>query len=141
MLYFVFQLISSRCTIAANHQKDNISHLCGNKCIYNPEFDNEVWKCTACNREGRDTTVYGKLIPRNIGLLQGLMQYAWSGFVIECPKHGEIYRSRKYWYGNSEPTDVTHSEIVHVWEGEQPNRQASDVTPRKCMEILTSAGR
>ena len=36
-----------------------------------------------------------------------------------CPHCGEIYRSRKHWYGNKTPEDmgVVRTEIVHVWPG------------------------
>ena len=125
----------------ANHQKENILHQCEKKCSYNKDLDNEVWKCLACQREGRDVIVYGKLITKNDGLVQGLLKYVWSGFVIECPHHGEIYRSRKYWYGNSEPKDVTRVEVIHVWPGDDSSRLASDVTPRKFMEMIVYAGR
>jgi zinc finger FYVE domain-containing protein 1 len=125
----------------ANHQKENIPHQCDKKCSYNKELDNEVWKCWKCHLEGRDTIVYGKLITKNDGLIQGLIRYVWSGFVIECLNHGEIYRSRQHWYGNNEPKDVTRVEVVHVWAGDKTNRLASDVTPRKCMEMLVTAGR
>lgn len=48
----------------------------------------------------------------------GLARYAWSGYVIECPNCGEIYRSRQYWYGNKEPEDTAvRTEIIHVWPG------------------------
>lgn len=48
----------------------------------------------------------------------GLVSYAWSGSVIDCPNCGEIYRSRQYWYGNRNPEDTAvRSEIVHVWPG------------------------
>lgn len=48
----------------------------------------------------------------------GLAKYAWSGYVIECPKCGEIYRSRQYWYGNKNPEDTAvRTEIIHVWPG------------------------
>ena len=131
----------AKCTMTANHQKESIGHECSGRCTYNRELDNEVWKCLQCHRAGRDTTVYGKLITKNDGLVQGLLRYVWSGFVIECPHHGEIYRSRKYWYGNNDPKDVTCVEIVHVWPGDNNNRVASDVTPRKFMEMIVYAGR
>jgi hypothetical protein len=146
-LHFSFSLISFnkflriKCTIAANHQKDNIPHECNQRCSYNKELDNEVWKCLQCQRDGRDTTVYGKLITKNDGLVQGLLKYVWSGCVIECPYHGEIYRSRKHWYGNTEPKDVTRSEVIHVWIGDDNSRLASDVTPRKFMELIVYASR
>ncbi|CAF0821645.1 unnamed protein product [Adineta steineri] len=130
----------SKCSMTANHQKENIPHQCDKRCSYNKDLDNEVWKCLQCHREGRDIIVYGKLITKGDGLVQGLLKYVWSGFVIECPYHGEIYRSRKHWYGNNEPKDVTRVEVIHVWPGEDNSRLASDVTPRKFIELIVFAG-
>ena len=132
---------SNKCTHPANHQKDHLPHQCEQQCFYNKEFDNEVWKCLQCHRNGRDTIVYGKLITKNDGLVQGLLKYVWSGCVIECPYHHEIYRSRKHWYGNNEPKDVTRVDIIHVWPDEDNSRLASDVTPRKFVEMIVYASR
>ncbi|EFN75234.1 Zinc finger FYVE domain-containing protein 1 [Harpegnathos saltator] len=45
-----------------------------------------------------------------------LAMSAWSGYTIECPNCGEIYRSRQYWYGNRNPEDVAiRKKITHVW--------------------------
>jgi zinc finger FYVE domain-containing protein 1 len=125
----------------ANHQKENLAHDCQTRCIYSKDLDNEVWKCLQCHRMGRDTIVYGKLITKNDSLVQGLLKYVWSGCVIECPFHGEIFRSRKHWYGNNEPKDVTRIETIHVWSDDDQSRLASDVTPRKFMELIVYASR
>ncbi len=135
------QFFRTKCTLTSNHEKENIPHRCEGQCSYNKELDNEVWKCLQCHREGRDTVVFGKLTAANDSLVQGMVKYVWSGFVIECPKHGEIYRSRKYWYGNIEPKYVTRIEVIHVWPGDNSSRLASDVTPRKVIEVIRSAGR
>jgi zinc finger FYVE domain-containing protein 1 len=131
----------TKCNLAANHQKENIPHHCDEHCSYNKELDNEIMKCVKCDQEGRNTVVYEKLIATNNGLAEGIVKYVWSGFVIECPKHGEIFRSRQYWYGNSEPKTVTRVEIIHVWPGDDASRLASDVTPRKVIEVIRTAGR
>lgn len=136
-----FKLIRGKCTIAANHQKENIPHQCDKRCSYNKEFDNEVWKCLQCHRDGGDVTVYGKLITKGDSLVSGLLKYVWSGYVIECPFHGEIYRSRQHWYGNDEPKDVIRVEIIHVWPDEDNNRSTSDLTSRKVLEAFQNAGR
>lgn len=48
----------------------------------------------------------------------GLAKYAWSGYVIECPNCGVVYRSRQYWFGNQDPVNtVVRTEIEHVWPG------------------------
>ncbi len=140
-LIFRNSYVRTKCAIVANHHEDNIPHGCENRCSYNKDLDNEVWKCLQCHRDGRDVIVYGKLITKNDGLVQGLLKYVWSGCVIECPYHGEIYRSRKHWYGNNEPKDVTLVEIIHVWPGDDNSRLASDVTPRKFMELIVYASR
>jgi zinc finger FYVE domain-containing protein 1 len=127
--------------MTANHEKENIPHQCDEYCSYTKELGNEIMKCLKCDREGRDITVYGKLIAANDGLVEGIVKYVWSGFVIECPKHGEIYRPRKFWYGNNEPKDVTRVEVIHVWPGDDTTRLASDVTPRKVIEAILAAGR
>ena len=139
--YFFHQFFRTKCTLASNHQKEAVPHQCGEHCSYSKELDNEILKCLHCHREGRDTNIYGKLTAANDSLVQGIVKYVWSGFVIECPKHGEIYRSRKYWYGNSEPKDVARIEVVHVWPGDDNIRLGSDVTPRKIIEVIRSAGR
>ncbi len=139
--YIFNQFVRTKCILTSNHEKENIPHRCEGQCSYNKELDNEVWKCLQCHREGRDMIIYGKLITKGDSLVQGLLKYVWSGFVIECPHHGEIYRSRKHWYGNNEPKDVTRIEIIHVWPGDDSSRLASDVTPRKFMELIVYAGR
>jgi zinc finger FYVE domain-containing protein 1 len=130
-----------KCNLASNHQKENIPHHCNEHCSYNKELDNEIMKCVRCDQEGRNTVVYGKLIATNDGLAEGIVKYVWAGSVIECPKHGEIYRSRRYWYGNSEPKTVTRVEIIHVWPGDDAIRLPSDVTPRKVVQAIRTAGR
>ena len=137
----VINSIRAKCNETANHQKDDIPHRCAEQCSYNKELDNEIMKCVQCDREGISTIVYGKLIKTSDSLVEGFARYVWSGSVIECPKHGEIYRSRKYWYGNGEPKQETRVEIIHVWPGDDTNRLSSDVTPRKFVEAICSAGR
>ncbi|UJR36247.1 hypothetical protein I4U23_028979 [Adineta vaga] len=130
----------AKCVLSSNHQKENMPHQCREQCSYNKDLDNELLKCLQCHRAGHDTVVYGKLTAANDNVVQSIVKYVWSGFVIECPKHGEIYRSRKYWYGNNEPKDVTHIEITHVWSADDNSRLTSDVTPRKVIEIIRNAG-
>jgi zinc finger FYVE domain-containing protein 1 len=130
-----------KCNLASNHEKESIPHECKERCSYHPEFDNEIMKCIKCDQEGHNTVVNGKLIATKDGLAEGIVKYFWAGYVIECPIHGEIYRSRKHWYGNSEPKTATRVEIIHIWPGVDANRSASDVTPRKVIEAIRTAGR
>jgi len=135
-----FRLFSGSCTLPSSHVRENQPHHCRyTMCIYNKQLDNEIMKCTKCDREGLQTTVVGKVVARGDGLVHGLVRYVWSGFVIECPNHGEIYRSRKFWYGNTAPNDVTRSEVVHAWPGDETSRIPSDITARRFMEALRAA--
>ena len=54
----------------------------------------------------------------------GLAKYAWSGYVLECPNCGIIFRSRQFWYGNADPAadaSVVTTEVRHVWPGRGSN--------------------
>lgn len=46
------------------------------------------------------------------------LNFVWSGYVIECPTCGEIYRSWQHWYGNKSPEEgAVVVEVVHIWPG------------------------
>lgn len=65
---------------------------------------------------GNVVQVTKRMQTQNDNSWYGLVKYAWSGDVIECPHCGEIYRSRQYWYGNKNPEDfAVRTEITHVW--------------------------
>ncbi|CAF0817462.1 unnamed protein product [Didymodactylos carnosus] len=130
----------SKCVNSANHQKEDLPHSCNEPCMFIKEIGNEVFKCLQCHREGRDVIVPCKIVTKSDSLVSGLAKYVWSGYVIECPFHGEVFRSRKYWYGNNDPKDVTRAEIVHVWPGDDITKLASDITPRKIMESVLYVG-
>ena len=43
---------------------------------------------------------------------------------MECPSCGIIFRSRQFWYGNSDPAadaSVVTTEVRHVWPGRGSN--------------------
>ena len=43
---------------------------------------------------------------------------SFSRYVLECQECGVIYRSRQYWYGNTDPEKtVVRTHLKHVWEG------------------------
>ncbi|THD18754.1 Zinc finger FYVE domain-containing protein 1 [Fasciola hepatica] len=66
---------------------------------------------------GRRTMV----VPKTGESILDAARYLYSGFVLECPFHGVIYRSRNLWSPNAEPEDTAGVdwEIVHVWSGEK----------------------
>uniref|UniRef100_A0A3B3BD17 Zinc finger, FYVE domain containing 1 n=1 Tax=Oryzias melastigma TaxID=30732 RepID=A0A3B3BD17_ORYME len=79
----------SGCKQSMNHLKEGLDHEAKHRCCYSAQ-------CSGSE----------------------LLFYAWSGYVIECPHCGVIYRSRQYWYGNQDPVEtVVRTEIQHVWPG------------------------
>ena len=75
-----------------------------------------VYVCKKCHANGNEVVVTSRMQTQNENSWYGLAKYAWSGYVIECPHCGEIYRSRQHWFGNKNPEDsAVRSEITHVW--------------------------
>lgn len=93
-------------------------HEAKHRCRYSIQYDNRIYTCKACYEGGKEVIVVPKTSASSDSPWMGLAKYAWSGYVIECPNCGVIYRSRQYWYGNQDPVDtVVRTEIEHVWPG------------------------
>lgn len=86
------------------------------RCRYQHQYENLVYICKKCYSNGNEVQVIKRIQTENDNSWYGLVKYAWSGDVIECPHCGEIYRSRQYWYGNKNPEEfAVRSEVTHVW--------------------------
>uniref|UniRef100_A0AAY4BFX5 FYVE-type domain-containing protein n=1 Tax=Denticeps clupeoides TaxID=299321 RepID=A0AAY4BFX5_9TELE len=108
----------SGCRNSMNHLREGIAHEAKHRCRYSNHYDNRVFTCKACYEGGKEEIVVPKTSASSDSPWLGLARYAWSGYVIECPNCGVIYRSRQYWYGNQDPVDtVVRTEIQHVWLG------------------------
>ncbi|XP_028677071.1 zinc finger FYVE domain-containing protein 1 [Erpetoichthys calabaricus] len=108
----------SGCKNSMNHLKEGVSHETQNRCRYSAQYDNRVFTCKSCYEGGKEVIVIPKTSASSDSPWLGLARYAWSGYVIECPNCGVIYRSRQYWYGNQDPVDtVVRTEIEHIWPG------------------------
>ncbi|XP_040188991.1 zinc finger FYVE domain-containing protein 1 isoform X1 [Rana temporaria] len=106
------------CKNSMNHSKEGLLHETPRRCRYSHQFDNRVYTCKACYESGREVNVIPKTSASTDSPWLGLAKYAWSGYVIECPNCGVIYRSRQYWFGNQDPVDtIVRTEIQHVWPG------------------------
>ncbi|XP_043554299.1 zinc finger FYVE domain-containing protein 1 isoform X6 [Chiloscyllium plagiosum] len=106
------------CKNSMNHAKDGIPHESESRCSYSHQYDNRVYTCKSCYEHGKEVIVVPKTSASTDSPWLGLAIYAWSGYVIECPNCGIIYRSRQYWFGNQDPVDtVVRTEIEHVWLG------------------------
>ncbi|KAG7198693.1 hypothetical protein KM043_001690 [Ampulex compressa] len=89
---------------------------CGCRCCNSMGHLREGKPHSSNTSNGNEVEVTKRIQTQNDNSWYGLVKYAWSGDVIECPHCGEIYRSRQYWYGNKNPEDVAvRTEITHVW--------------------------
>lgn len=107
-----------RCESSMSHEQEDKPHLASYRCKYKAQYGNRVYICKSCHENGTESIVNPKISEAQDSPLMGLAKYAWSGYVLECPECGVIYRSRKFWYGNQDPVENTvRTEIKHVWPG------------------------
>ncbi|XP_065210215.1 zinc finger FYVE domain-containing protein 1-like isoform X2 [Planococcus citri] len=106
----------TRCSCSMGHLNENLPHTSGSKCKYQHQYNNCMYICKQCHTNGKEVIVTPKYSSSSESSWFAFAKYAWSGYVIECPHHGEIYRSRQFWYGNADPEmKAVRSEIQHVW--------------------------
>lgn len=107
-----------RCERSMGHTGEGQPHSNAKRCRHQHQFENKVYLCKQCLYNGQEQIVTIRTKANSDTSWMALAKYAMSGSVIECPKCGEIFRSRQYWYGNRSPEDfAVQSEIVHVWKG------------------------
>lgn len=122
-----------RCEASMGHQKDGQPHLCQERCCYQAQFNNVLYTCKTCHTKGQQVVV-----TQSEPSWLGYAQQAWSGYTINCPYCGEIYRSRQYWFGNRNPEDtVIRTEITHVWPGSNTQMNNSQNTAQKVLDGVT----
>ncbi|XP_017879092.1 zinc finger FYVE domain-containing protein 1-like isoform X2 [Ceratina calcarata] len=102
----------SRCCNSMGHLEGK-PHSSNSKCRYQNQYDNVTYICKKCYNDGNEVQMR-RVQNQNDNSWYGLVKYAWSGDVIECPHCGEM--SRQYWYSNKDPEDfAVRTEITHVW--------------------------
>ncbi|KAI6068272.1 Zinc finger FYVE domain-containing protein 1 [Aix galericulata] len=94
------------CKKSMNHAKEGVPHESKSRCRYSHQYDNRVYTCKACYERGMEVSVVPKTSASTDSPWLGLAKYAWSGYVIECPNCGVVYRSRQYWFGNQDPVNT-----------------------------------
>ncbi|KAL7295622.1 hypothetical protein TKK_0010985 [Trichogramma kaykai] len=113
-----------RCQNSMGHVREGKPHANDGRCKYQHQYENLVYVCKKCHSNGNEVIVTSRIQTQNDNSWYGLAKYAWSGYVIECPHCGEIYRSRQHWFGNKSPEDsAVRSEITHVWSLTSPTSQ------------------
>ena len=116
----------------------NYSH--SEKCHYDHQYDNKVYVCRLCHESGKEVIVIPKTAASSDNSLLGIVKYTYSGYVLECPHHGIIFRSRQYWYGNPEPESVVRTELKHIWTGQQNHVGTSHNLSRKIIDNVSYIG-
>lgn len=112
------QSCKSSCNLSMGHKEEGEAHQSVQDCLFQHQYQNFVYLCKACYKNGRRTVVKPRSMTDNSW--SSYFNYVWSGFVIDCPKCGEIYRSRQHWYGNKNPEEsAVLMEVVHIWPGER----------------------
>ncbi|KAK7602058.1 hypothetical protein V9T40_009499 [Parthenolecanium corni] len=125
----------SRCSGSMGHLKENLPHSCPSKCRYEHQYGNCIYVCKLCYVNGKEVIVKPKYVASNESSWFSLAKYAWSGYLIECPHHGEIYRSRQFWFGNTDPEiKAVRSELHHVWPDQNYAHQSLQNSGQKVID-------
>ncbi|XP_063229334.1 zinc finger FYVE domain-containing protein 1-like isoform X2 [Bacillus rossius redtenbacheri] len=127
-----------RCSGSMGHLREGVEHYLEAKCRYQHQFENCTYICKSCHNSGREQRVVPRLTSSSDTSWLGLARFAWSGYVIECPRCGEIYRSRQHWYGNKNPEDsAVRKEIQHVWPGRNVPLSSSQNAAQRVLDGVT----
>ena len=127
---------NARCNLSMNHSLDKTGHKNHVKCKFQYQFNNQVFFCKACFDRGDEVLVTPKTSSCGDTTIMGAVKYAWYGYLLECSRCGVIYRSRQYWFGNSDPFEVVRTEILHVWPGEMNVFQSSQNAAQKVLDSI-----
>ncbi|CAG9864454.1 unnamed protein product [Phyllotreta striolata] len=112
------QSCKSNCNLSMGHKDEGEAHQSTQNCTFQYQYQNFVYLCKSCYKNGQRTVVKPKAVPDSSW--SSYLNYIWAGYVIECPKCGEIYRSRQSWYGNKNPEEsAVYMEVVHIWPGDK----------------------
>ncbi|CAH1183817.1 unnamed protein product [Ceutorhynchus assimilis] len=112
------------CRLSMGHKEDGEAHVCLELCKFQHQYQNCVYLCKLCLKNGNRVIVKPSYQPANEYSWSSYLNFVWSGYLIECPKCGEIYRSRQHWYGNKNPEDdAVQLETVHIWPGDKSHFQ------------------
>ncbi|XP_029642742.1 zinc finger FYVE domain-containing protein 1 [Octopus sinensis] len=130
---------STRCIRSMNHELDHLPHETekGRNCQYQHQYENKVYLCKQCYfKSGKNIVVVPKTSASSDNAWLGFAKYVWSGYVLECPNCGIIYRSHEYWYGNQDIEQVVQVMVSHIWPGDQRNMQGAHNAARKLLDGL-----
>ncbi|XP_011645036.1 zinc finger FYVE domain-containing protein 1-like [Pogonomyrmex barbatus] len=101
------------CKYSIRHLLEGKPHSSNNTCEFQCEYDNSIYVCKSCYKDGNEVEVTRQYYKDNENWFT-LAKNIWSGYIINCPHCGEIYKSRQYWFGNPEDVAIC-KKITHVW--------------------------
>ncbi|XP_050503770.1 zinc finger FYVE domain-containing protein 1 isoform X2 [Diabrotica virgifera virgifera] len=114
------QSCKTNCSLSMGHKEEGEPHQSTQDCTFQHQYQNYVYLCKACYKNGHRSVVKPSYQTMTDNSWSSYLNYVWAGYVIECPKCGEIFRSRQHWYGNKNPEDAAvRAEVVHMWPGER----------------------
>ncbi|KAK7103992.1 zinc finger FYVE domain-containing protein 1-like isoform X2 [Littorina saxatilis] len=130
------QACGNRCRHTMNHDVEREPHEAveGRPCKYEAQYGNKVYLCKKCSLAGRKNIVVPKTSESSDNTWVGLTKYLVSGYVLECPTCGVIYRSRQHWYGNPDPESMVQVEVRHLWPQGNQLLQGTHNAARKVID-------
>ncbi|XP_067682837.1 zinc finger FYVE domain-containing protein 1-like isoform X2 [Haliotis asinina] len=129
----------SRCMRSMNHDVDEFQHQTeeNKHCQYQHQYGNKIYLCKKCmHAKGQRKVVVPKTSSSGDNTWVGLGKYIWSGYVLECPNCGIIYRSRQYWYGNQDVEAIVLAEVAHIWPESNLGLDGTHNAARKVLDSL-----
>ncbi|CAB3372360.1 Hypothetical predicted protein [Cloeon dipterum] len=111
------QSCKRRCELSMGHLTDGSSteHKCAEICIYQNQYQNAVYCCITCERNGHRELAFST---EDQNSWMGPAKSVFSGMALNCNRCGVIYNSREFWYGNPSPEEAgtVKTETCHVWD-------------------------
>lgn len=89
--------------------------FCCDRCKFQCQYENLTYICKRCYKNGKEIEVNRRYYEEDQDSWYSFAKNVWSGYVINCPNCGEIYKSRQYWYGNNGEDVAVRKRITHVW--------------------------
>ncbi|KAM0733903.1 Zinc finger FYVE domain-containing protein 1 [Formica fusca] len=124
------------CNNSMGHLREGKSHSSNARCKFQCQYENSIYICKRCYRNGNEIEVTREYQEDDQYSWYSFAKSAWSGYIINCPHCGEVYRSRQYWYGNNSEDVAIRKKITHVWN--MPNRSiASQNTAQRVIDSVS----
>ncbi|XP_020292298.1 zinc finger FYVE domain-containing protein 1-like isoform X2 [Pseudomyrmex gracilis] len=125
------------CINSMGHLSEGKPHTSNASCKFQCQYENSVYICKKCQTNGNEVEVTKRYQESDQSTWYKFAPTIWSGYTINCPNCGEIYKSNQYWYGNDAEDVAVAQKSVHVWN--TPNSSgASQNTAQRVIDSVTS---